>query len=258
MEPRPRTTELDQGPSRDAGPLTILSTGPEERALLSRSIAGVAARPVRVLEAGCGQQWPIDVEGVELHITGVDTDAEAMRIRAAEHGDIDEEIVADLRTVELPEASFDVVYCSFVLEHVHGAEAVLDRLVAATKPGGRLIIRIPDGSTVFGFMAKHSPFRVHVLYKKYVEGFKDAGKPGHAPYPTVYDEVVSRQGMHEYAARKGLEVVEEYGRDNYLNVFGKLKFLAGAMVRLVAAVSMGRLSATHNNIGLVLSRPSAS
>jgi SAM-dependent methyltransferase len=253
MEPRPRTTELD-----DVGPLSILATGQEERALLSRSIAGVTARPVRVLEAGCGQQWPIDVDGVDLHITGVDTDAEAMRIRAAEHGDIDEEIVADLRSVELPEASFDVVYCSFVLEHVHGAEGVLDRLVEATKPGGRLIIRIPDGSTVFGFMAKHSPFRVHVLYKRYIEGFKEAGKPGHAPYPTVYDEVVSRRGMRAYAARKGLDVVEEYGRNHYLNVFGKAKFLAGAVVRLVSLVSMGRLAATHNNIGLVLSRNAGS
>ena len=42
------------------------------------------------------------LENVPLHITGVDTDEEAMHIRRERNGDLDVEIVGDLRTVELP------------------------------------------------------------------------------------------------------------------------------------------------------------
>src|SRR5262245_44434870 len=122
-------------------------------------------RPVRVLEAGCGKRWHLDTAPVPLEITGVDIDAGAIRVRREQHGDIDHEIVGDLRTVELPRGAFDVAYSSYMLEHVRGAEAVLDRLADSLVPGGALIIRIPDGKSVYGFCVRRSPHRLHVLYK---------------------------------------------------------------------------------------------
>ena len=77
-------------------------------------------------------------------------------------------------------------------------------MVAALRPGGRLILRVPDGKSVFGWLAKHTPHVTHVWFKKYVERFPDAGKPGHAPYPTVYDDVVSAEGLREWARRSGV------------------------------------------------------
>ncbi|MGO1971704.1 MAG: class I SAM-dependent methyltransferase [Propionibacteriaceae bacterium] len=210
---------------------------------------------VQVLEAGCGQRWPIDVPGTSLHITGVDLDPEAMRIRSEETGDLDRAIVGDLRTVDLPAAAFDVAYCSFVLEHVDGAELVLDRLRAATRPGGLIIIRVPDRDTVYGFAVRHSPHRLHVLYKRHVEGFPDAGKPGHAPYPAVYERVVSLPGLQQYAEKHGLEVVEAYGSSAYLNVFGRIRPLVQLVLSAVGRLSLGRLYAGHNNLGVVYRRP---
>jgi 2-polyprenyl-3-methyl-5-hydroxy-6-metoxy-1,4-benzoquinol methylase len=122
-----------------------------------------------------------------LRITGVDYDAEALQIRRERQQDLAEAIVGDLRTVELPAGHFDVAYCAFVLEHVEGAELVLDRLLAALRPGGRLIVLVPNARSVYGWAARTFPFWAAVAYKKYVEGFADAGKPGHAPYPVVYE-----------------------------------------------------------------------
>ena len=45
------------------------------------------ARPVRILEAGCGKRWHLDTTPVPLEITGVDIDANVMRIRREQHGD---------------------------------------------------------------------------------------------------------------------------------------------------------------------------
>lgn len=213
--------------------------------------------PVRVLEAGCGKRWALDVGSVPLHITGVDIEPKVMRIRRQEQGDLHEEILGDLRSVELPEAAFDVAYSSYVLEHVEGAEQVLDRLVAALEPGGVLIVRVPDGQSVYGFFVRHSPHRVHVLYKKYVERKPNAGKPGYAPFPTVYDPVVSVAGLREFARSRGLDVLHEYGTDHYLNVFGPLRRVAERFVRLVGRLSRGRLAADHANIGFVLRKPAA-
>lgn len=239
--------------------IDLLRVPENERSLLTEALRGAQLddQPLRVLEAGCGKRWLLRPDGVALHITGVDTDAAALRIRREQQHDLDSEIVGDLRSVPLPEAAFDVVYCSYVLEHVAGAEQVLDRFVPALRPGGRLIVRVPDGESVYGFLTKHSPHRVHVLYKRYVERKPNAGKPGYAPYPTVYDPVVSVRGLRSWAAAHQLEVVEEYATNFYLRVFGPFERFVALGLRLIARLSGGRLSATHNNIGFVLVKPPA-
>lgn len=230
----------------------------EERVLLSNAVRDSASDgPVRVLEAGCGKRWNI-APGVPVRITGVDQDVDALRIRREKSGDLHEIIEGDLRTVELPENAFDVAYCSYVLEHVPGAEEVLDKLAAAVRPKGRLLIRVPDGQSVFGFFAKHTPHITHVWFKKYVERHPHAGEPGHAPYPTVYDEVVSLAGMRRWAQSRGLTIETEYATNGYLRSFGPLRPLAEMALRMVAFLSRGRLAYDHNNIGFVLSKPADS
>lgn len=211
--------------------------------------------PVRVLEAGCGKRWHLDTSPVPLEITGVDIDASVMRIRREQHGDIDHEIVGDLRTVDLPRSAFDVAYSSYLLEHVAGAEAVLERLTDALVPGGVLIVRVPDGESVYGFCTRHSPHRLHVLYKRHIERKPNAGKPGYAPFPTVYDNVVSLSGLRRFADEHGLTVELAYGNDYYLDAYRALRPLAERMIRFVGWLSRGRLSSSHANIGFVLRKP---
>lgn len=237
-------------------PRALLSRQEELSALSNSALeARPSAGPIRILEAGCGQHWTLDLGDVPLHITGVDSDREALRIRRETYNDLDEEIHGDLRSVNLPKASFDLVYCSFVLEHVSGAEAVLDRLASALKPGGRMIVRIPDGESVYGFITKHSPHRLHVYYKRYVQRNREAGKPGHPPYPTFYDRVISISGFRGWADRTGLVIEDEYVTNFYVNMFGPFRPVVKLVVRLIAAFSSGRLSATHNNVTFVLSKP---
>ncbi len=73
-------------------------------------------KPIRILEAGCGSKWLLDLTVVEYTLTGVDVYERDLEIRKNKTKDLDEAIVGDLRTVALDADAFDVIYNSFVLE----------------------------------------------------------------------------------------------------------------------------------------------
>lgn len=226
--------------------------------MLSRRIADQASRtppPLRVLEVGCGRRWAVDVDGIDVRITGIDLDEAALTHRRDVVGDLDEAILGDVRTVPLIKGAYDVAYSSFVLEHVADAESVLDGMVGALRGDGLLIVRVPDKHSVFGFLSRMLPFWVHVLWKRWVEGNKFAGQPGHDPYPVVYDEVVSRRGLHDYARRRGLELLDEAGTNPHIAAMGRLAPVAMAVQKLLALLSRGRLAGTHNNLTVVIRKP---
>jgi SAM-dependent methyltransferase len=210
---------------------------------------------IRILEAGCGRRWSLDLAGVNFHLVGVDLNANAMRLRT-EVGDLHEAITGDLRTINLPAESYDVAFSSFVLEHVEGAQQVLDRLVAAVRPGGLLLVRIPDRDSVYGFITRHSPHWLHVQYKRHIRRIKQAGTPGWGPFPTVYDKVVSWQGMKAYCASHGLEIVDACSSNYFLRVFGPFAGVVDGGLRMVAMLSFGRLTARHSNLALVIRKTS--
>jgi 2-polyprenyl-3-methyl-5-hydroxy-6-metoxy-1,4-benzoquinol methylase len=83
-------------------------------------------RPLSILEAGCGTRWPLNLAGVDFKLTGVDLDPVAMELRRTIERDLDVTICGDLCTIELPPASYDVVYSAFVLEHVPRADLALE------------------------------------------------------------------------------------------------------------------------------------
>ncbi len=227
--------------------------------LFTRAVRDYAAAVghVEILEAGCGREWTLDLPDVDYRLTGVDIDAEALRFRHEVQGDLDATIVGDLRTVDIPDGSFDVIFNSFVLEHVSGARQVLDRFERWLKPGGLLLLRMPDRDTVWGAATRMTPFRLHVLYKRWVRREPDAGTVGHGPYPTVYDEVVSRRGIHRYCQERGLAVRAELGSNYHLKFFGPLAPVVGGALKGAELLSLGRLQADHANLALVISKPSS-
>jgi SAM-dependent methyltransferase len=56
----------------------------------------------------------------------------------------------DIRTDELPQREFDLVHARLVLEHLTERRHILDRLVAALRPGGWIVVEDYDW-TGFGF-----------------------------------------------------------------------------------------------------------
>ncbi len=198
-------------------PIEMLDDWFEQNRVLSSFVRSAfpTKEVVKILEAGCGTQWPLKLDGLNYELTGIDMDRNALDIRMRTHRDLHEVVHGDLRTASFPSGTFDVIYNAFVLEHVDGAEAVVDNFIAWLKPGGLLVLRIPNRDSVFGFVTRLLPFWCHVLFKKYVEGNPNAGKPGHDPYPTYYDRIVSRKGINAYCRKHGLKIEVEFASSNW-------------------------------------------
>jgi hypothetical protein len=208
---------------------------------------------LRVLEAGCGRKWDLDLSGFVCCITGVDTDERALADRLVNVKDLDEAILGDLLKVSLCPASYDLVYCAFVLEHIKGASELMDRLFLWTRPGGLVVLRIPDGHSVFGFLTKHTPQWLHVVVARYLLRHLNP-KQGFGPYPTVYEGIVSSRGVHDYCAANNHEILVENYSDVRSQVRGLQPFVQ-ASVRLVSGLSLGRLS-PHQDLHFVIRKRS--
>ncbi len=236
--------------------LKILNTS-QESDTLRASIGKLAAAhgELSILEAGCGNSWQLQLPGVRYVLTGVDLNADALEIRKTQRRDLDIAIQGDLRSVELDEHSYDVVYNSFVLEHVEGAELVLENFYRWLRPGGILILRIPDPRSVYGMLSRITPFWFHVFYKRYVAGMKTAGKPGYDPFPVVYDPIVCRRGIRRWCAERGMILREELGWNYRIGRPGLMSLAVNAATRAISLLSVGRLSANHVNLTYVIEKP---
>lgn len=107
----------------------------------------------RCLDVGCGEgrhslaaylKPGIDVVGVDLSYA----DLQTARARIADMEAFDPQgcinfLQGDATCLPFPDASFECVICSEVLEHIPNFLSVVDELVRVLKPGGRLCVTVP-------------------------------------------------------------------------------------------------------------------
>ncbi|WP_243719495.1 class I SAM-dependent methyltransferase [Actinomadura sp. KC06] len=245
---------------------------------------------IHILEAGCGWGTGLDLGDREHHVTGVDMDSPELRAYTCDRTDLDAWHLGDLRTVPLPPRAFDIVHASYLIERVPHAELVLDRFVAALKPGGLLLVRLRDRNTAYGFLDRSLPTWMHVGGRRRRKLTRPgpgprgaharvpdapaagASEPGAeteafstaahawpvapaAPPPAVYDRVASRSGMQWYCVMRGLVVAEEYTSRQAIKALGAGTGLAELLCRLVSVITRGRLPADHSEVTLVIRKP---
>ena len=239
--------------------LQLLKSYEQRNKVIENHIREIARdrNELQILEAGCGQRWIIDLKGVSYRLTGLDIDTAALEIRREKFRDLDEIIEGDLRNVDLGERKFDVIYNAYVLEHVDGAKDVLNNFLRWLKPGGIVVLYIPDPASVKGFVTKFTPTWFHVMYYRYFLGSKTAGLPGHMPYPTYFDSIVSRRGIHEFCAANQLSVIAEYGDGLTTHGTGLRRLFLKLLVKGIAALSLGSLSSRHVDLLFVIRRSTA-
>ncbi|MCW2947962.1 MAG: Methyltransferase type 12 [Actinoallomurus sp.] len=194
-----------------------------------------------VLEAGCGWNEELDLGSVECSVIGVDDDLPELRARTRTRRDLDAWHLGDLRTVPMPPRVYDVVHASHLIERIPHAELVLDRFVAALKPGGLMLMRFRDRHTAFGYLDRRLPQWLRRLL-------------WHAeqPPPAVYERVASAEGMRWYSMMRGLVISEEYTSRDTMTGFGALM---SVLFRAVSALSHNRLPSAYSEVTMVIRKP---
>jgi 2-polyprenyl-3-methyl-5-hydroxy-6-metoxy-1,4-benzoquinol methylase len=111
--------------------------------------------PGQILDFGCGPGI-ISVELARLgyHVLGLDGSAEMVRMCRARTEKLGQKNIRfdhhGAEGVQLPAAFFDAVVCSSVVEYVAEDMALISKLIASLKPGGHLIVSVPNAGSLMG------------------------------------------------------------------------------------------------------------
>lgn len=113
----------------------------------------IDARRLRVLDLGCGggHNGALLKRAGAREVVGVELDAGAAaqarkRLDAVVQGDL-----AHLDLAQLGDEPFDVILASDVLEHLADPEAVLARALTRLRPGGAVVVSLPNVAHVVVF-----------------------------------------------------------------------------------------------------------
>ena len=84
------------------------------------------------------------------------------------------------------------------------------------------------------------------MYSKVCQGF--------GPFPTFYDPVVSRAGIHEFSRKNRFIIKEEFGHGSYLDSRAITGVLTYVFVRCVSLPSLGKLAWEHADLTYILEK----
>lgn len=239
----------------------LIEDSKQEHEIIERLIRKKASNsePIHILEAGCGRRWPFRLEGIQYNLTCVDMDKDALEVRENTLSDLHETIEGDLCSIDLGADRYDVIYSSFVLEHIKRADLVMKNFVRWAKPNGIIIIKVPDANSVGGYITRITPHWFHIFYYRFILGNKDAGTPGYGPYPTYYHSIISRSGMRDFCNDRNNNIVldVEYRSGFFRPGRGAMKILIHIIERVINIISLGSLSIKHSRLLYILRKKNA-
>ena len=125
-----------------------------ERTSIATPIKAVAPRGARLLDIGAGTGWQAQYFVDE----GYDVTAIDMSTSTYAHDRVFPITDYDGRTIPAPDATFDAVYSSNVLEHVGHADAFQREIMRVLKPGGIAVHIVPSGSWRTYSNVAHYPY----------------------------------------------------------------------------------------------------
>jgi SAM-dependent methyltransferase len=141
---------------------------------------------LRILDAGAGE---LKNKRLCAHLSYVSQDicqykgigdARGLQTRTWDTSKID--LVCDITSIPEPDASFDVILCSEVFEHLPNPLEALDEFFRLLKPGGKLILTAPFASLV------------HFAPYHYSTGFSRYWYEHHLPLRGFHIELLEANG----------------------------------------------------------------
>jgi SAM-dependent methyltransferase len=203
-------------------------------------VATLDRTALRILEAGCGSRTNIRFND-RVHWVGIDISAAQLE----RNNGLREKIHADVQTYEFPNGDFDMIVCWDVLEHLEVPEAALQRFAEAVKPGGLIVLKIPNLDSLKGRLTKALPHGAHVIWYQYVHGRRYTKREDGGPFRTYLRSSIAPSALRQFAVESGLDVPFEayYDVANVVSLRKKKVALLAykAAKSLVGLLSLGKL-----------------
>jgi SAM-dependent methyltransferase len=98
----------------------------------------------KVLDVGCGEMPFRSLLPADASYTGIDV-ASAQAFGMGSNPDI---VAFDGRVIPFPDASFDHVLCTEVLEHVEAPTGLIGEMLRVLRPGGTILVTVPFSARV--------------------------------------------------------------------------------------------------------------
>jgi hypothetical protein len=150
------------------------------------------------------------------------------------------------------------VHCALLLDRIRHVELVLDRLTAALRPGGFLMLRIRDRDCAIGLLDRRLPRPARRLLRARLDPGDPpaAGRPGPLPsFPAVYEKAASDRGIQEYTRMRGLVITQRETARTWPDGPGRLDRTVTAACRLICRLTRGRLTDAHDEVLYVIRKP---
>ncbi len=178
--------------------------------------------------AGRGNVRQMNFKDLVAHVSGVDPDEAVFS-----NPYLDDAKLLPLPSGKIPydDESFDIVYCTNVMEHVETPAATFREVARVLKPGGIFVAKTPNKNHYMPLIARITPVSFHKFYN----GLR--GRKVHDTFETQY-RCNSPGQVRKYQKQTGFELKEIHlweGRPEYLRIFWPLYVFGLIYERIVNA-----------------------
>ena len=198
--------------------------------------AASLGRDITILEAGCGRlsHWEYPAGA---RVAGLDISEDQL----ARNDRVDEKFHGDVQTWDT-DRQWDVVASVYVLEHIHDPRRAVANMLKWTRPGGLLVVAVPNALSLKGLVTKFTPFGFHGWF------YRNIYRRPHAIFPTVMDWSVTPANLRKQLAENEI-VLERFDTETLSRAFDPVY---QALVGLLKILTLGRWNAGNSNYLLVV------
>jgi SAM-dependent methyltransferase len=230
-------------------PKLAAQSGLEELGRAERFVEALLPREVvlKVLAAEAGMRFYVRPPAYFVRV-------EALQTERSLRTDADEYRTVDLERIELGRAEYDVVLCCNVLEHVRRPVAVLPLLRDSLRPGGLIVIMVPNVVSLKSIVTRVTPFALHRWYYHRV-----ARRPDIDPARSVHSFSLRPASLRRHAQKGGWKIeywrLYEGGMQRTLrHRVGFIGWRWSVIVNLTRVLSLGCVTAEGTGVIAVLSK----
>ncbi len=205
-----------------------------------------------VLDLGTGNGWlarALERAGAQA----VATDASLDALAVARQQDTGRLTQASAEALPFPDSSFDAVATLEMLEHTEDPAAVLSECRRVLKPGGRLLVSVPNGTGLYALLVDR-PLEALGAYPR-AAALAARVLPGQYLKQRLDEHLehdIRLHHEHAFRLREWEELFRRTGFElQFLRSTEVISPLAGVVMRLIAARSNERFLAVMRRVGRI-------